>query len=168
MQLCKRSDSYDERKFLTLTPRSEQSVGTMVENNLLGTFQKLYTLLGNQADAMIQLKFGGMFQKLSLVYKICNHILIGLQSNTFYSKPNQRVTQFLRHTPVPTNEVPKRRIPQNWGTVHISRPPAVSIQACVYSWFCSAYFFMQLAIELIIVSSGGIHAESLALFYDAK
>jgi len=39
---------------------------------------------------------GWIFRNISLVYKFCNslYLLIGLQRNTLYSKPNQRVTPF--------------------------------------------------------------------------
>jgi len=40
------------------------------------------------------------FCNLSFIYKICSslYILIGLQTNMLYSKPNQRATPFLRHS----------------------------------------------------------------------
>ena len=41
----------------------------------------------------------GAFWNLSLIYKICSslYILIGLQRNILYSKPNQHATPFIRH-----------------------------------------------------------------------
>ena len=40
----------------------------------------------------------GTFWNLSLICKICSslHVLIGLQRNILYPKPNQRATPFLR------------------------------------------------------------------------
>jgi len=54
---------------------------------------QLKRLLGNQADAVIQLNF----QEPSGMYKVCNsYPLIGLQRNMLYSKSNQRATAFLQ------------------------------------------------------------------------